>query len=168
MVDATLKTLNVWYGESTQGSERPKLLSKLSTLELCGWLEVEFDRLIRLAQVGRLDDLAWVNAEIINKTFGCSYGDHFRPMLVKLVGEFITRRIEHKLELNHPGELEHLKSLLGTLWKIRCSYAHADVHTNTATQLTFQAPSWAINQHRILVRCIGRYEIALTEVLSGL
>lgn len=70
------------------------------------------------------------------------------------------------MEAAHPTELDQLKSLLGQLWKDRCSYAHADMHTNVATQQTFNAPSWTISQHTKLKEMLARYEAALTQVLQ--
>ncbi|WP_250893616.1 hypothetical protein [Croceibacterium selenioxidans] len=71
-------------------------------------------------------------------------------MLTKLLGEFLTREVEAKLEVTDPGLLDALKSTLGDLWKQRCSFAHAHVGANVATQQTFPAPSFVSNQHRLL------------------
>lgn len=166
MVTTTLQTLDVWYKEPTVSFDRPKLLSKLAILELCGWLEVEFDRLIRLVEVGRLDDAEWVDKNVIEKTNGFSYNSHWRPMLCKVVGEVFARRVEQAMEAAHPAELDQLKSLLGQLWKDRCSFAHADMNTNVAAQQMFNAPSWTINQHQKLVELLGRYEQALLGVIA--
>lgn len=161
MVASTLQALDVWFKEPTTSNERTKLLSKLAILELCGWLEVEFDRLIRLVEVGRLNDSAWVEKNVIEKTNGFTYNSHWRPMLCKVVGEVFARRVELAMEVAHPTELEHLKSMLGQLWKDRCSFAHADMNTNVATQQTFNAPSWTISQHGTLKAILGRYEAVM-------
>lgn len=166
MVDQTLKQLDTWFKESSQGGDRPKLLSKMATLELCGWIEVEFDRLVMLTENGRLNDPSWVKNNVISKTNGFQYDNHWRPMLTRLVGEIFARRVEDKIEQDHPGELDQLKSLLGTLWKIRCSFAHANMVANVAAQQNFQAPSWSLNQHRILVKLIGNYERSMLDVLN--
>jgi hypothetical protein len=166
MVDATLRQLDTWYNEPTQGGDRPKLLSKLAILELCGWIEGEFDRMALLAECGRLNDPEWVRANVISKTYGFQYDNHWRPMLSKLVGEVFTRRVESQLEADCPGDLERLKALLGTLWKIRCDFAHADVEANVAAQQTFQAPSWSLNQHRLLARMLNRYQDAMIATLN--
>lgn len=168
MVDATLKQLDIWFNEPSQGGDRPKLLSKLATLELCGWLEGEFDRLALLAETGRLNDPAWVRANVISKTSGFQYDNHWRPMLSRLVGEVFARRVESRMEVDFPGELDRLKSLLGTLWKIRCDFAHADMKANIAAQQTFQAPSWSLNQHRILVKLLASYEQSMLAVLNSI
>jgi hypothetical protein len=168
MVDATLRQLDAWYNEPTQGGERPKLLSKLALLELCGWLEGEFDRLILVAQDGRLDDVDWVKSNVVSRTNGFTYGDHFRPMLTALVGEIFARKIEQQMERDYPGDLDRLRTLLGSLWKVRCSFAHADVAANVAAQQAFNAPSWTLNQHRLLAKLIAKYEAALGGALASI
>lgn len=166
MVASTLQALDAWFKESTTGSDRPKLLSKLAILELCGWLEVEFDRLIRLVAAGRLNDSSWVESNVIEKTSGFSYNNHWRPMLCKVVGEVFARRVELAMEVAHPTELDQLKSLLGQLWKDRCSFAHADMNTNVTAQQVFNAPSWTISQHTKLKEILGRYEATLMRVME--
>ena len=157
-----------WYDEPSQGGDRSKLLSKLAVLELSGWIEGEFDRLAY--HVGRicLNDSNWVMVNVIARSHGFHYMDHWRVMLTRLVGEAFARRIEGWLEENFPGDLEQLKSMLGTLWKIRCSFAHADIVSNVATQQRFDAPSWVINQHRIIKRLMEHYEKAIYVVLNDI
>lgn len=167
MVGATLRELDVWYNEpGSQVGDRPKLLSKLAILELCGWIEGEFDRLVMVAQTGRLNHVDWVEKQVLNRTSGFTYVDHLRPMLVKLVGEVFVRRVETKMEVDDPGELERLKGILTNLWKLRCSFAHADVVANVAAQQVFNAPSWSIDQHRTLKNLIDRYERAMVTSLA--
>lgn len=166
MVAVTLQELDVWFKEPATSNDRTKLLSKLAILELCGWLEVEFDRLIRLVEVGRLNDAHWVEKSVIEMTNGFSYNKHWRPMLCKVVGEVFARRVEVAMEAAHPTELEQLKSMLGQLWKERCSFAHADMNTNVAAQQTFNAPSWTISQHTKLKEILSRYETVLMAVMQ--
>ena len=168
MVTATLQQLDTWFREPTQGSDRPKLLSKLAVLELCGWIEGEFDRLALVAESGRLNDADWVRSNVISKTYGFKYEDHWRPMLARIVGEVFARKIEAKMEYDFPGELEQMRSLLGTLWRIRCDFAHTDMASNIAAQQTFQAPSWASNQHRIVCKLISHYEQSMKTVLGDI
>lgn len=166
MIEVTLKQLNSWFTEPTQGGDRPKLLSKLATLELCGWLEGEFDRLAIVVAEGRLNDPEWVKKNVISRTSGFLYDKHWRAMLSILVGEVFARRIEMQMEATYPGDLERLKGLLVTLWKIRCDYAHADIAANLRAQQTFQAPSWYLNQHRVLKKLLAQYEQQMQIVLA--
>jgi hypothetical protein len=141
------------------------LLSKLAVLELCGWIEGEFDELVIRAATGRAD-LEWLRREVITRTNGFSYGDHLRPMLCRVLGEILTLRAEARMEEQFPGELEQFKSMLGSLWKIRCGFAHADVVANVAAQQVFNAPSWSLNQHRLLRRMIDHYDACLNHCLA--
>lgn len=166
MVAETLRQLNTWIDEPTQELDRPKLLSKLAVLELCGWIEAEFDRLALLVESGRLDDADWVHAKIISRTHGFHYDKHWRDMLTMLVGEVFARRVERRMEENHPGDLDRLKSLLGTLWRMRCDFAHADLTVNITVMQTFHAPSWTIDQHRTLVNLLDHYQQEMLAVLD--
>jgi len=166
MVDATLRELDTWFKEPSPSGDRLKLLSKLAILELCGWLEGEFDRLALLADTGRLNDPEWVKKTLISKTYGFQYDTHWRQMFTRLVGEVFVRRVEAEMESNFPGDLARLKSLLGSLWKVRCDFAHADMAAHLAAQQTFQAPSWSIGQYRDLKQLLDRYETAMTTILA--
>jgi len=169
MIAETLKELDIWFKEPGLSLDRLNLLSKLATIELCGWLEGEFDRLIRSVANGRISDIQWVETNVINNTYGFSYEKHWRPMLCKVVGEVFAARVESKINLSNPADINHLKSLLGQLWKDRCRFAHADLSANRAdTQLTFNAPSVAISHYNQLKIIINRYEIAMTSVMPPL
>lgn len=113
-----------------------------------------------------MNDSDWVEKNVIEKTNGFSYNSHWRPMLCKVVGEVFARRVELAMEAAHPTELDQLKSLLGQLWKDRCSFAHADMSTNVAAQQTFNAPSWTITQHAKLKEILGRYEATMMVVMQ--
>jgi hypothetical protein len=167
MADAILKQLDSWYRDPSQGGDRPKLLSKLATIELCGWIEGEFDRLINEAQKITINDSDWVKKNVVDSTYGFSYDEHFRKMLCRLFGEFLVRKIESSYENATQGNLDRLKSELGTLWKIRCSFAHADMAANIAAQQQFQAPSWSLNRYKIIRKLISEYEVCLKEVLDA-
>jgi hypothetical protein len=168
VVDTTLKELDTWFKEPSTSNDRPKLLSKLAILELCGWLEGEFDRLVLLAESGRLNDRVWVDKNLISRTYGFQYDSHWRQMFARLVGEVFVRRVEAEMETTFPGDLIRLKNLLGTLWKVRCDFAHADMTAHLAAQQTFQAPSWSIGQHRDLKQLLSRYETSMVKVLQGI
>ena len=167
MISDTLKQLDAWYNEPSEGGHRPKLLSKLAILELCGWIESELDRIVLVVEAGRLNDPAWVQENVISKTYGFGYAEHWRPMFSKLVGELFARRIEAEMEKTFPGELERMKSQLGTLWRIRCSLAHSHITATVSPQQTLNAPSWAINQHRVLEKLMTSYEQATATVLAS-
>lgn len=161
LIDDSLRLLDNWYNESSVGNDRPKLLSKLAMLELCGWIEETFDELIRMVDRTTINDGKWVSDNVIKKTSGFTYSSHFRPMLVTLIGELHTRRVENEMEQNHNGDLDRMKSLLGTLWEKRCNLAHADVAANVASQVKFDAPSWSMNQYRTLKNYSHHWKVPL-------
>ena len=168
MVAATLTELDIWYNVAGLSLDRTNLLSKLATIELCGWLEEEFDRLIRIVAAGRVNDATWIESQVIENTFGFKYEKHWRGMLCKVVGEVFAQRVEAAMEFAHPAELQQLRTLLGQLWKDRCSFAHADLAANKAAMLTFNAPSLAISRHATLKAILGRYEAAMSAVLAAI
>jgi hypothetical protein len=165
-IDDTLRELDRWYNELPGGSDRPTLLSKLAILELCGWLEVRFDSLVHAAssRVGLTAD--WVEAEVVRINFGFQYSDHLRRMLCRLVGESAVRHVELTFEAEHPGRLEQMKAVLGMLWKSRGLLAHTHSAAPLVQQATINAPSWTINQQRVLAKSIDLYEASLQKAFS--
>lgn len=137
----SLKALDEWYKEHIVDTDRTTFLSKLAILELCGWIEESFDELIRDVDKSTINDSKWVYTNVIANTSGFIYEKHFRSMLVKLIGEVLTRRVETEMEQNHNGDLDRMKLLLGTLWKTRCKLAHANVEANVISQVQFDSPS---------------------------
>lgn len=104
---------------------------------------------------------------VIKNTNGFTYNNHCRAMLCKVVGEVFALRVEAAMEAAHPAELVQLKSLLGQLWKDRCSFAHADMNTNVAAAQLFNAPSWTISQHTKLKQILVRYEAVMISVMPA-
>lgn len=162
MIDETLRQLDIWYREPSSGPLRPKLLSKLAVLELCGWIEEEFDKIVRDLDAISLNDPQWIES-IIKKTNGFDYGDHFRPMIARILGEFSLRKIESSAGSINSSELEQLKSILGSLWRQRCSFAHADMDANIISQQTFNAPSWSVNQYKLLAKLLPKLRLAVLD-----
>lgn len=168
MIANTLATLDAWYGEPTAGPDRPKLLSKLALLELCGWLETEQDRILFAINGACLNDRTWVGREVVEKTFGFDYSKHFRPMMVRVLGEHLMRKLESQVDQKHPGDIDQIKSSTGDLWIKRCNFAHEDIVSNIAKQQRFDAPSWSINRHRVLSKAFARFEAEALAVSAAL
>lgn len=166
MIQQTLERIDAWFTEPGIDNDRSRLLSKLALLELCGWLEGEFDRLALVAEAGRLSDPDWVRKKVIKRTNGFTYDDHWRVMLVAIVGEVFARRVEHVFDQQCPGDRDRLKTTLDALWKVRCSFAHADVGANIAAQQTFDAPSVTLARFRSLRVLLGNLEQAMTTALA--
>lgn len=167
MVKATLRELDEWFREDGLSADRTKLLSKLATIELCGWIEGEFDSMIKTVADGRISEPKWVEDNVIHKTYGFHYHKHWRGMLCKVVGEVFARRTEYAMEANSPGDLGQLKSLLGKLWIERCSFAHADIATNMLTATNFDAPSVTLNHYETLQRILSNYKVSMMSVMPS-
>ncbi len=164
-IDETLRSLDRWFNEPSEGGDRPKLISKLALLELSGWLEGSFDSITLRANDLTLKDTDWTTL-MSAKVSGFEYENHFRAMLVKLVGEVGVRKIEKSMNDENPGDLDRLKQQLSVLWKKRCNLAHADMVANIASQTTFDAPSWVLNQHRTITKLLEKYRTTLERILG--
>lgn len=168
LIEDSLRVLDAWYNEPGLGNDRTTLLSKLAMLELCGWIEENFDELILEVDKITIKDSKWVSSHVTKKTSGFTYVSHFRPMLVTLIGELLTRRVEKEMDQKHNGELERMKSLLVALWKKRCNLAHADVAANVAAQVQFDAPSWTLNQYQMLTSFFDSLKKSIETTLASI
>jgi len=166
MVAATLEMLDCWYVDPavSQDNDKTMLLSKLAILELSGWLEEEFDRLIKNVADKKLNDPRFLK-EVIKESHGFKYDAHWRNMLRKVVGEVVAQRVDVAMEETYPTELGQLKALLDQLFLARCNFAHANLIANIATQQKFNAPSFTRGQYSQLTSILSHYEeILMTEV----
>jgi len=163
-IDVLLKEIDSWFNDPGLSNGKAKLLSKLAILELCGWLEQRLDELANGSAAVCMVENEQRFIDALERTYGFDYHDHFRKIIVHVIGERGVIAAETALETSHPGELELLKSSLGDLKKIRGILAHTTIVSNLPRQVTLQAPSWAINQHRVISKRIDRYESALQQV----
>lgn len=165
-IEQTLRELDRWYNELPGGTDRPKLLSKLATLELCGWIEHRLDTLVLNAGATIGLDQSWIEKNVVKDNHGFTYQDHLRRMLAKMAGEFAVQHVEQTLETAHPGTLERLKGSLTTLWTSRGPLAHTHSGSPMIQQQTLNAPSWAINQQRIVGKMIDELEAILPKAFT--
>lgn len=165
-IEDVLKELDAWYNELPGGTERPKLLSKLATLELCGWLEERIDVLASAAASRAGVAAAAALLQQIRRTYGFSYSEHMRPLLVAIGGEMLATRAEAAVDKKYPGDMDRLRTTLGQLWQTRKMLAHASFVGTTTQQITLNAPSWSINQQRVLGKLIGKLEQEVLAVIS--
>jgi len=165
-IEDTLKELDRWYNELPGGTERPRMLSKLATLELCGWIEHRLDTLVQTVGTKVGLDPTWIEREVVKSNHGFTYNEHLRKMLVKLVGEFAVDHLEHTMEAASPGVLEQLKGALTTLWTSRGVLAHTHSAAPLVRQQSLNAPSWAINQHRVIAKMIGQLEASVAGAFT--
>jgi hypothetical protein len=162
-IEDTLKELDRWYNELPGGTDRPKFLSKLATLELCGWIEQRLDALVHKAgsEVGL--DSAWIDSNVVQDNFGFTYQSHLRKMLGKVCGEFAVAHLEDTFEKAHPGTLDLLKGSLTTLSKSRghLAHTHSAAAGGVPQQVFVNAPSWALNQHRVISKMLDKFEASI-------
>lgn len=121
--------------------------AKLSVLELCGWLEESFDKIARRCVKRKINTPPYTDVlnSIISKNHGFTYKNHFRKMMMSIIGIVEMQKIEQ--ELTHSGEIFILQSTLYTLSIERNKAAHT---TMVGAMSTFQAPSVTTNQLKIL------------------
>jgi hypothetical protein len=157
-IEETLRELDVWFRDFPGGSQRPKFLAKLAMLEFCGWLELRMDDIVREAARRCGAESSWVEENLIGKTSGFKYNEHFRPMLCSVLGHGCVGRIESRLDQQNGGDVEQLKSTLGTLWNMRGSLAHTHFAGMTK-QMTLNAPSWC--------KILTKYECVVVTVADA-
>lgn len=114
------------------------MYSKLGILELSGWVEEQFDRIVLhfIPEKIQSHEICTILKDRIDRTYGFSYDKHFRKLLIIAVGTVRLLKIEE--ELNKDGSLSQLRSELETLHKQRNSAAHTFIKD---TILSFDAPS---------------------------
>jgi len=135
-IENTIKELdNLYNSNSTQSL----YFSKLALLELCGWIEQSMDSIVVECSNLKLSEQTnrkLVEERIVKRTYGFHYEDHFRPMLMKLIGLIKLEQIEDNLKAT--GDLAILTSQLGSLRQSRDSAAHTSI---SGTTPSFEAPS---------------------------
>ncbi len=162
-IEDALQELSDWFDTSTGDIRRLDYISKLATIEFCGWIESELDCIVIRAGATCGVEPSWLEKDVILKTYGFTYKDHLRQMLVKVYGHHFVTCIEMELE-NHPnGNFSQLKNLLGDLASKRNKLAH--------TQLDFQqkvadAPSISLSNLKKLRLLLIDFETQLQNMLS--
>lgn len=136
--------------------------SKLALLELCGWLEYVQDEIIRTYSDNNISDQKNkddISDNVIGRTYGFDYMDHFRPMIIKLIGYKETEAFENKLKL--AGQFQILRDQLSSLWALRKRAAHTSFVG--ATQ-TYQAPSSMRKYLNSLYPILSTVEVELNSI----
>lgn len=131
-----LEALDKAYSGAT--NDEAQRLAKLAIIELCGWIEESMDALVLRCAKRHLkvpSNLTHCMEKVIGRTYGFDYNQHFRQMLVQLIGLVSVERIEKQVD-----QAKHvtLKSTLGSLKDVRDSVAHTHI---TGTTKRLDAPS---------------------------
>jgi hypothetical protein len=130
-------------------SQHKYYYSKLSLLDLAGWVEQSVDELIRSAN-HEVADFKDVEKHIIKPINGFGYGSDIRPMLIKSIGLSRVESLENSVDQT---KHEYLKSNLGTLKEARNSLAH------TYTNLTIR-----ISEPKTTLKMLGHIKTGLANL----
>jgi hypothetical protein len=136
-IHSTLRFIDSEYRTASE-PKKALLLSKLAILELCGWIEESMDTIVRRTMsihVREQPNREHIDKKVIRRTFGFEYQDHFRRMLMMVVGVSGMERIESRMDQEAKTRLE---STLHNLKVLRDREAHS--HVTGATQ-SIDAPS---------------------------
>ena len=155
-IEDILKDLQILYDNHPDNNHKI-YFSKLALLELCGWIELAHDEIIKNYSDTKLtikinkDEIEKI---VIAQTYGFSYKSHFRPMVIKLI---VFHRVEI-LESNLNSDILILKAQLGDLYKLRNKAAH----TPTIGEIpTYQSPSSMLGYLNSLHTKLTNFEIEL-------
>jgi len=113
------------------GSMRGLYFSKLAIMEACGWIEESMDDIIRRCAIKHLKEtknLDFVKKDIIKRTTSFEYDQHFRNMLMRLVGMINIERLEQILDLH---KFTKMTSSLSALKQRRDELAHTYIKGTT-------------------------------------
>jgi hypothetical protein len=141
-IEKNLKTINKLYIRSNNTQEG-LLYSKLAILELCGWIEVSMDDIaLRTAKrlVNDTNNQKLFEKEIVKRIYGFDYEQHFRRMLMAVIGlkgvEEMEGALNQSLFLPMCGALSALK-------QYRDKQAHEYIK---GTTLRLDAPSLTLTR----------------------
>lgn len=136
--------------------------SKLALIELCGWIELTMDCIIQEFSEAKLNsdnNITFVKENVIKKTYGFQYDQHFRPMLMKMIGLIKLEQIE--LGLSQTGDLDRFTATLNNLYIARNRAAHTYI---VGTTSTYEAPSIIFAYLLTLCAILQQYEAQLQAI----
>lgn len=123
---SNLKALDRNYKKA--GTLRESLFySKLAVLELCGWIEESMDDVVLRCARRNLKysaSLKFIEEQVVKRTYGFQYDEHFRRMLIQLIGVVNVERIGKSVDQTKKARL---LSALGTLKAVRNAEAHTHI-----------------------------------------
>lgn len=122
---ANLKTLDRNYKTAT--SRESLFYSKLAILELCGWIEESMDDIVLRCAYRHLsekDNNKFVKEQIVKKTYGFDYEQHFRKMLIHLLGIINVEKIEKSID---QSKRTKFMAALAELKTVRNQEAHTHI-----------------------------------------
>lgn len=142
-ISNTLKKLDSEYSSSND-LQMLILYSKLSVIELCGWIEVSVDEILHNYVDSHVLDLSLITDinKIIEKNYGFNYDTNIFPLLCSVLG---INNVENLLDSIPTSDIVCFKSVIGNYVKKRNIAAHTD--TPLGTTRTFYAPSQVLGDY---------------------
>lgn len=125
-----LDALERLYNKAT-GMKKALFYSKLAILELCGWIEESMDDIVRRCANRNLRDSpnrSFVESTIIKRVHGFDYHNHFRAMLMQVVGLITLEKVEKRID---QPNLQVMKAALAALTIQRNTEAHTHLKGTT-------------------------------------
>lgn len=153
-----------------------ELLCKIAHIELCGWLEDVFDDLIKNCKNNILNSIQhhdknvkdkfnpWSTAvdKEISNIYGVSYTNHFKKLLIKLLGDFMVLKIEYQIGFD---KIEIFNNTLEVMHKDRNILAHQSSY-NIFQQKTIDSPNKILlNFRQNISPILGEFKRYLEEII---
>jgi len=163
-IEKLLNELDGFYNQPHCSNEHAQLYSKIALLELCGWLEVTLDEIVKdyaldttIPKLTKPKNVEYLEENIIRKTSGFKYDRNFRPMLIHTIGIIGVEKLEEKCDV----DLQKLKSVLGTIERERDVAAHTSI---AGVASTYDSPSVIKNKLDQLYLILEKIEKELNEI----
>jgi hypothetical protein len=158
-IAANLQKIEQLYN-STRSLQEGLFYSKLAVIELCGWIEMSMDDIVRRLAAKRLCDpkhRKYIEKDIIKRTYGFDYVRHFLPMIEAIVGckgiEEMNTRLDNSLISPLIGALSALKTA-------RDQLAHQYIK---GTTLVIDAPSMTSARFPLVLAGLKNIESVLLK-----
>lgn len=135
-IESNLKRIENKFNRSRSNKES-LFYSKMAILELCGWIEESMDDIVLRCGYRNLNQRCYkefVKDDIVKPIYGFKYNEHFKSMLVNLIGLITYEKVEKAVD---QIKLQKLKSTLGSLTTVR----NAEAHTHIKTTRSINAPT---------------------------
>ncbi len=155
-----LNSLEHLYNNTTS-TKKTLFYSKLAILELCGWIEESMDDLVRRCANRKLrirDNRSLVENEIIKRIHGFDYHNHFRKMIMQVIGLISLEKIEKRV---NPHKLNSLQASLNALTTRRNNEAHTHLK---GTARTLDAPSLTKSRFILIYDGLKDFENKLKQI----
>ena len=136
-IENTLKLLEQKY-DLCLDTQLSILYSKLSVLELCGWMETSIDIILYEYIETNILSLECKDKikKIVKKNYGFDYDTNLFPLLCSVLG---VNNLENILDVIPISDLQNLKNITNAYQVERNKAAHTD--TPEGTTRTYRAPS---------------------------